>query len=233
MLKFCFICFCIMLFCLAVFFLFNFFRCLLTFHNLTSFPLGVYTFFGVPGSGKTTFASACVSIFSKKGFPVYSNVPLKGAIKISKDDIGTYNLPLFGKPYCLLVYDECSIDYDNRNFKNNFKDFQQAYWRLHRHYHVLAFLFSQSYNDMDKKLRNLTQKYYMISHFGKFFTFARGIKKVVGINDVSGEIQDCYIFDKGFFAFLKTFTIWSRLYWKNFDSWDAPYLPDLPNIEYW
>ena len=47
-------------------------------------------YFGVPGSGKTTVAAYLAKKDLKKKRNVYSNVPITGAYKISKEDIGKF-----------------------------------------------------------------------------------------------------------------------------------------------
>ena len=205
----------------------------MTLNNLIHLPIGIYTFFGVPGSGKTTIAAAVVKKCLKKHIPVYSNVPLLGAFKVSKSDIGSFQFPLFNSDRCILVWDECGIDFDARNYKGNFKDFQVAWWKLHRHYRTTVLLFSQGYDDMDKKLRTLTKQFYLVKMDHIFNVIkAYPINFDIGINEMTGEIQSMYSFDGPWLKHFTCLRIFAPLYWKIFDSYDAPSLPDLKLEKY-
>lgn len=49
-------------------------------------------FFGLPGSGKTTLLADIVRQVLKKGnISVYTNMPIKGAYILEKEDIGKYD----------------------------------------------------------------------------------------------------------------------------------------------
>lgn len=204
----------------------------ISFNRLLKVPIGVYTFFGVPGSGKTTFAAAISYLANKKNIPVYSNVPIKGTYMVKRDEIGQYNLPIFDSEYCVLLVDECGIEYNNRNFKSNFKDDSLAWWKLHRHYKTLVFIFSQSYEDMDKKLRDLTQQFFLVQRCGIFKKFRKAlpIRFKIGINELSGDIQDMYYFDNPLMSLFTNRYIYCKRFWNLFDSWDCPKLPDLPTL---
>lgn len=202
-----------------------------TFMNFLKLKCGIYTFFGVPGSGKTTFAAAITKKALKRKIPVYSNVPIKGAIQVTRDQIGHYNLPC-GDKECILIVDEAGIDFNNRDFKNNFDKQALAWWKLHRHYRCKVFIYSQSYEDMDKKLRDLTQQFFLVK--GSLIPFTRlavPIRFKVGINELTNDITDMYYFDPFPVSLFTSTRIFCPVYWKMFDSWDAPSLPDLPEIK--
>lgn len=174
------------------------------------------TYFGVPGSGKTTVAAALTKKFLKKGRDVYSNVPLKGAYQIDKSDIGTYKIE-----DGLLILDEAGIDFDNRNFKSNFSNGQVAWFKKHRHYHVDVVCFSQYWNDIDIKLRNLSTRLYLIKpSIIPFFIKRKTISKRIGIHDLNKDIIDEYSFVpfSGFYFFAPSV-------WKMFKTHDKEDLP--------
>ena len=105
-----------------------------------SHPHVLNVYFGVPGSGKTTFAAYltkwalhenilirfCLrhrnwltSLFLRSGFlkrriDVYSNVPITGAYRLdAKTDIGFHMIE-----NAKIIIDEAGIEYNNRNYKN-------------------------------------------------------------------------------------------------------------------
>ena len=117
--------------------------------------LSVY--FGVPGAGKTTFAAYLTKHDLKRGIPVWSNVPITGAYKLEpKDDIGKYMIA-GGR----VIIDEAGLEYNNRDFKAFSKD-SLYFYKYHRHYQLAVDVFSQGYDDMDKKIRTLAQKLYVV-----------------------------------------------------------------------
>lgn len=180
----------------------------------------VRVFFGKPGAGKTSFASSFVYKRILSGKPVWSNVPIKGAYKLSvKDDIGTYQLE---NGY--LIVDEAGIDYNNRQYMKGkgLNDNQIEWWKLIRHYHMVADVFSQSYDDMDITLRRLASDLFIIkrSLIPKQFICKR-IRVKVGIDEHTHQIINEY---KMGIPVLDTYRIRGRKYWKFFDSYDAPIL---------
>lgn len=177
-------------------------------------PVKIY--FGVPGSGKTTHAAKIVYKNLKKGIPTYSNVIIKGAIKIDVSQIGKIMIQ-----DCDLIIDEASIEYNNRNYKALPKE-QIQWFKLYRHYGVRnIYIYSQSYDDMDITLRRLSDVMYLVKKSlipGLIVT--REISRKIGINQETHQIEDQF-----FFGFLKMSFTFGRKYWKMFDSWEAPVLP--------
>ena len=150
----------------------------------------VSVYFGVPGSGKTTFAAWLVRKDLKHGLNVWSNVPISGAYRLDpKEDIGNYMI-CNGR----VIIDEAGIEYNNRDFKD-FSKKQLYFYKYHRHYQLAVDIFSQGYDDMDKKLRTLAQRYYVVSRsVFPFLVTRRRIAKKVGINDMTKDICDEYFF---------------------------------------
>ena len=102
-------------------------------------PHVLNVYFGVPGSGKTTFAAYLTrwalhenalirfcrknqnfltrpilnSKYLKRRIDVYSNVPITGAYQLdAKADIGNYMIE-----NAKVIIDEAGIEYNNRNYK--------------------------------------------------------------------------------------------------------------------
>lgn len=146
------------------------------------------TYFAPPGGGKSTIAAYLAKKYLKKGLNVYSNVPIKGCYKISKSDIGKYDMS-----YGLIILDEASTEFLARNFKNNFNDEQVKFFKMHRHYRVDILCFSQSWSDIDIILRNLSTRLYLLKKsIFPFFITRRTIGKKIGINKDTHLIEDQY-----------------------------------------
>lgn len=202
-------------------------------------------YFGVPGSGKTTFAAylakqsmkqsrlitwaqkhpnkitdkLLASDLLKRAVPVYSNVPITGTLQLDpQKDIGKYRM-VGGK----VIIDEAGIEYNNRNFKA-FPP-EAIYWyKYHRHYQCSVDVFSQSFEDMDITLRRLAQNYFVVKKsLLPFFVVCKRIRRKVGIDDVSHQIIDQYYFG---LPILDTKWIFSPPLWKLFNSFSRKELPE-------
>ena len=174
-------------------------------------------YFGVPGSGKTTFAAWLVKHDLKHGLNVWSNVPITGAKKLDpKNDIGKYMIA-DGR----VIIDEAGIEYNNREFKT-FAQEQVKFYKYHRHYELAVDVFSQGYDDMDKKLRTLAQRLYVVKKsLIPCFIKRKRIGKRVGINDVTKEIIDEY-----YFIPFSSKYIFAPLVWKMFNTTSRDQYPD-------
>lgn len=153
-------------------------------------PYIVSVYFGVPGSGKTTFAAWLTKRDLKHGGKVWSNVPITGAYQLDpKSDIGKFMIEN-GR----VIIDEAGIEYNNRDFKE-FSDRALYFYKYHRHYRLAIDVFSQGYNDMDKKIRDLAQRLYVVKKsLIPYFVYRQRIAKKVGINEYTKEIIDEYQF---------------------------------------
>lgn len=183
---------------------------------------GIQIFFGLIGSGKTTLAASIARKALKRGLRVFSNMPIHGTLKFDLDDLGHFDMS-----GSIILIDEAGIDFDNREFKKNFSDKNRLYFfKLIRHYHSSIFLFSQSWSDMDVKIRNLATKYwYVKKSMFPFFVCAIPVRKSFGINDNEKKPDDIYSLDNPFIRLFTTSRCFAPLNWKLFNSWDAVELP--------
>lgn len=201
-------------------------------------PHVLNVYFGVPGSGKTTFAAYLTkwalheniiirlcrrfdnpvsrlilkSKYLKRRIDVYSNVPITGAYQLdAKKDIGFYHIE-----NAKIIIDEAGIEYNNRNFKT-FPPESIYFYKYHRHYQTSVDVFSQSYEDMDITLRRLAQNFYVVrKSLVPFCVVARRIRRKVGVDENTKQIADLYAMG---LPILDTKRIFSPPLWKLFNSY--------------
>lgn len=153
-------------------------------------------YFGVPGCGKTTFATKKAQKALKrlkKGRGPYkhvlTNFECKGCEKIDFSNIGIFDIQ-----DSLIILDELTIDADNRDFKNFTKSSVEGFV-YHRHDKNDIIYFTQQYDAVDKKIRNLTARlYYIKQSYVLPISKARQIFREYKINDYTGDLLMGYRF---------------------------------------
>ena len=208
-------------------------------------PLQLNVYFGVPGSGKTTYAAYLAKqarkesiiirlcrrfpcrftnwILSgnswKRAYPVWSNVPIAGTLRLNaREDIGVHMIQ-DGK----MIIDEAGVEFNSRNYKT-FPQTAIKFFKYHRHYGVSVDVFSQSFEDMDVTLRRLAQNFYVVKKsMLPFFIITKRIRRRVGIDDKTHQLCDAYFFGV---PILDTKRIFCPPLWKLFNSYDFEELPE-------
>ncbi len=153
--------------------------------------------FGLPGCGKTTLSTKLAYEHLNNGWIVYSDIRIPGTYYFDIEEWdGTFTPP----PDTVLILDEIGIYFSNRDFAK-FKKTLLYWFKMHRHYKVKIIYNSQSYNDMDKKIRDLTDELMIIRRFAHLWTIARYIGKKMDIsndttneNNVGGKIIEKYFY---------------------------------------
>lgn len=163
-----------------------------------------------PGTGKTTLCAYLLINAKKENKKVYSNKPLRGAIQIDiKKDLGVYDIH-----DAKLIIDEAGSDLNNRNWFKNLTDKSIEFIKLHRHYNVDIYTFSQAPNDMDNKFRDLvTRTYLLYKSKIPFYVFAQSLKKVMKLE--GGQIVQYLEVEKA-----ENFRFFTPKCWAYFNSWD-------------
>lgn len=183
---------------------------------------------GKKGSGKTTLMVKLALKYHKCGRPVYCNAPdIPGTYYFSPEDLGSVGFP----ENAVIMVDEASRYWDNRDFKS-FSKKVFDYFRFQRKYRHTVYMFSQSF-DVDKKLRDLSDRMYLITNVFNCFSVARGIAKGPTITHAdSNNAGESKLVDDIHFESLLLFWAGSvRItyipkYAKYFNSYDPPYLPE-------
>lgn len=171
------------------------------------------TYFGVPGCGKSTTATSIALDKLKKDIKVYANFDVKGTTYIEKKDIRYSNDDLHD---CVLIIDEVGLEYDNRGFKTNFTPDELKLFKKHRHKHIDIVMFSQSWDDMDVKLRRLSTRLFVLKRsIIPFFIKRKMIGKKISIDKDTHQIIDSY----SFVPFSGSYVYMPRT-WKSFNSFD-------------
>lgn len=197
--------------------------------------MAVSMFFGLPGAGKTTLlASMAIKALKKKKYQnVYSNVHLNidGIKFITAKDLMVYNIH-----DGLILFDEASIDFNGRLFKQQSMKVIE-FFLLHRHPRTDICVFSQA-NNIDKTIRTIADRCYYIHKgiltghwFSKYYRipytmFLKDKNDTSGDNP--GEINFGY-YKPDFFTRVFCTWVYRPKYYKYYDSWAFPELPDLPD----
>ena len=121
----------------------------------------------------------------------------------------------------VFIIDEAGIKFNNRKWDNMSEDFI-AFFKLHRHFKLDIYIFSQG-NDIDITLRRLSQKWYkIVKPWWLFGNYSQLIPVSTQLVIENGEWKLVYEADKFIFS-----SYFVPIYetWKYFDSFDIPYLP--------
>lgn len=144
-------------------------------------PYKLVMIFGKKGSGKNTLLTKLSVKYNKKGYKVFSDSEIFNTYKLSTDWIGKYDFP----QNSVLMIEEAGITWDNRNFKT-FSAEVRNFFKLQRHYNIIVYLASQSF-DVDKKLRDLTDEMYLCENIMGIFSIAKSINKKIAIHNASED----------------------------------------------
>ena len=198
-----------------------------TFYRLRSDHLSV--FYGAPGSGKSTLAAYYAQRALKAGYKVYSNVAIKGCYKLTKEDIGRYAMQ-----ECLVIIDEAGVEFNNRDFAVQFSKKSGGHkalewFKKHRHEKAEVMVFSQTFDDMDKKIFDLADRYYIVSKGLIPFPHTIVARRIKVKPDIDKRTDQPY--DKYSFMLFGKKRIFAAPLWKTFDSYDTMGLPEKPDWE--
>lgn len=173
-------------------------------------PNAFWNVIAPPGTGKTSLCAHLLRQAKKEHKKVYSNRPIRGAIYIDiKNDLGKYNIH-----DSIVLIDESGSDLGNRDWQNNLSKESIKFIKLHRHYNVDIYTFSQAPNDMDKKFRDLVTRVYLLYKSKiPFYVRAQSLKQVMKLE--GGQIVQYLEEEKS-----ESFRFFTPPTWAYFNSWD-------------
>lgn len=183
-------------------------------------------YLGMPGAGKTTYVAYISYLCHLVGKRCFCNIPVKYSIPYTKDDLGKFDMS-----GSVILLDEAGIMYDNRQFSTAFSTESLTFLKYLRHYKCNIALFSQS-NDIDVKWVRMSKQIFLIQRsLIPGFTSMSKVKRVLDVNPDTHKLEDFYDKESGLFARIRRFRFRRKPYYKFFDSWAAPKLPDMKSYE--
>lgn len=192
----------------------------------------IKAYFGVPGCGKSTTLVKEYRKNRKKYKHIYTiNIDIVGCKRITKEDLEKYKFT-----DSLILWDEITMDADNREFKTFSKDLRD-FFILHRHLGSDIIYATQNFENVDKKVRDLTSELWYMSKsvipILREFTTSKRIYRNININENTSELTLGYRFCNFIESiFVSNFNIvLRRKYYKYFDSWDELVLKDRREYE--
>lgn len=152
---------------------------------------------------------------------VFTNFACPGCYKLDFETLGKFRYH-----DALFLIDEIMLLCDSRNFRT-FPNELKEFFCKHRHARNDIIWCSQNYRDTDLKIRNLTQRYYLIEKSTVFpVSYVKPIVHGIGVE--RGEIQDGY--ELG--APMTWRWVYRPRYYHLFDSFEERPLPD-PELQMW
>lgn len=192
----------------------------------------IKAYFGVPGCGKSTTLVKEYRKNRKKYDHIYTlNIDIKGCRRITKEDLEQYKFT-----NSLILWDEITMDADNREYKSFSKPLRD-FFLLHRHLGVDIIYATQNYENVDKKVRDLTSELWYMSKsvvpILREFTSTKRIYRNININENTSELTLGYRFCNFIESlFVSNFQlILRRRFYKYFNSWDELNLKDRRDYE--
>lgn len=178
-------------------------------------------YFGVPGVGKSTILAKEWKKNRKRYDHIFTiNLQLKGVEMITKKELELYKFK-----NTLILWDEITMDADNRSFKS-FSNELRDFILLHRHMGCDIIYATQNFENVDKKVRDLTVELWYMSKsvvpFLKAFTVSKRIYRQININENTSELtlgyRFCNFIESIFVSNSKI--CFRRKYYKYFDTHD-------------
>lgn len=183
----------------------------------------LYMFFGRKRCGKSTLLTRLAVTALAHGQRVYSTIPIAGTYLFDGKQTGFFHF----EEGSLVLIDEVGLVFPSRDFKS-FKSETRALFKLQGHYKLTIVICSQSF-DVDKCIRDLCDEIYLVKKWFKVLSVCKRVRRSIVVTkatDYGGStFADQYEITKLPIGRNRIFTF-MPLYWKKFDSYAAPALPD-------
>lgn len=186
--------------------------------------------FGLPGMGKTTLltklARKCNNGKTYMGIPphsrVFTNFECAGCYQLDFNALGVYHFE-----DALILIDEIMLCADSRDFKS-FPPQLKYFFSHHRHFNCDVVWCSQYYDDCDKKIRVLTQRFYLLEKSAWLpFSYAKPIERFLGVE--GAKMVDAFELA----PFPRWAFVWRPHYYEAFDSFVQKELPPIRELKLW
>lgn len=204
----------------------------------------IIQYVGKQGTGKTTYLVKKALQEDKrirKGKSKYSRVLTNVPIHTGNDQTNVYlfqneDFGVYDMSNSLILFDEAMLQFDTRDYKGLTRE-QRNFLMLVRHYKSSILFFSQTYDGLDKKIRQTSNRLYLLEkRFGttlvrrvdtELYVPKRNLKNSVQLDD--GEPKLKY-YRVGFLRNLVEQLLGERdfkrsSYYRYFDSYEAPEMP--------
>lgn len=131
--------------------------------ELPRLSAGVSIIYGLPGAGKSFYLACLADEFTRQGYEVCCNYPIRHTHKITKADINT-DLCLSN---CVILLDEAHTLFNSRGFKD-FNKTVHEFFSLHRHLGNKIFLVTQHPARLDVVIREISEDFILLGSFKVF-----------------------------------------------------------------
>lgn len=118
----------------------------------------VHLVYGAKGAGKTTFSAFIVKKCAKRKINVYSNTPIKGAYKITIDDLREHYIEAGG----VVIIDEAAAEINCRDWRQTGTEFLRTI-QMARHMELTVYFISQSVTALDVQVTDLCDDAFYIT----------------------------------------------------------------------
>lgn len=181
--------------------------------------------FGKKGAGKSCYMVRQMHRYLRKGWNVYTDmadIKIPGVRVISVGSLSDFK----PEPHSLVCLDEVGISMDNRSYKS-FPPGLRDFFKYVRKMQVVVIMNSQAF-DVDKKVRDTTDRMLLLMSIGSLFCIARPIHRTITLTAPSAD-SESRIADMLRFGKLFSWRIYYMpAYFRYFDSKSMPPRDDVP-----
>lgn len=182
--------------------------------------------FGKKGSGKSCYMVHEMLKYLKKGWTVYSDMPVNLPNVRYIQDANKLFKEYTPDAHSVIFLDEIGITWHSRNYKE-FDSRIREWFKLQRKYQCRIYCNSQSW-DVDKSLRQLNDRLILQTNIGNFLSVSRPIIRSVTVTEATSEGESRIADQLKFAPIWQARFYWMPKYFKYFNSYDAPYRPAMP-----